>query len=110
MGEFVESLGVQQYNVSKQLKMLSQACLLKSVKEGRNVYYELAPEAEMFHQLIAALPDEDGFFEADLRHFSERVVAPARRRVSVLKKEEDKEVGDEEEVWEDDTHLPSNLL
>lgn len=75
VGELMQSVQGQPYNISKQLKVLGHAGMVASRKEGRHVYYRLGstqePLAEMIFKLIKDLPDEDGEFEADRLRFLE---------------------------------------
>ncbi len=73
--ELVDSLREPAYKLSRHLKILRQAGLLSSRKEGRWVYHRLVREPRYLLRLygaIMALPDEAGVFEADLRRFLER--------------------------------------
>ncbi len=73
--EFVDSLAEPQYNLSKHLKILRQAGILTATKEGRWVYHGLAKKPnhlERLYSLIAALPDSDRSFGADLKRFGKR--------------------------------------
>ena len=74
--ELVDSLGEPQYNMSRHLKLLRQAGLLAAEKEGRFVYHTLVVKPAYMAQLCAmvrSLPDVDGTFGADLKHFRERM-------------------------------------
>ena len=75
VGELMQSVQGQPYNISKQLKVLGHARMVTSRKVGRHVYYRLGlsedPFVKLLIQLIKELPDEDGEFEADRVRFLE---------------------------------------
>lgn len=74
--ELVDSLLETQYNLSRHLKTLRQAGLLKSEKDGRWVYHRLLAEGpHMAHLLeaIRALPDRSRIYAADLKRFRKRL-------------------------------------
>jgi len=74
--ELVDSLLEPSYKLSRHLKILRQAGLLASQKEGRWVYHRLVMKHEYLEQLYAtvrALPDSDGIYSADLKRFRERL-------------------------------------
>jgi len=74
--EFVDSLKERQYNVSRHLKVLGLAGLLRKEKEGRRAYYGLEaanPAISAFSRLIASLPDLDGTFARDQESFEEQM-------------------------------------
>jgi ArsR family transcriptional regulator len=60
--EIIDSLNENQYNVSRHLRALTNAGLLREKKEGRWVYYSLISPINQFHELIlkavATLPEE----------------------------------------------------
>ena len=73
--ELVDTLHAPAYKLSRHLKILRQAGLLSSRKEGRWVYHRLVREPRYLLRLygaIMALPDDTGVFEADLQRFHER--------------------------------------
>ena len=74
--ELVDSLLEPSYKLSRHLKILRQAGLLSSQKEGRWVYHRLVTEPVYLEQLYAtvqALPDSSGVYNADLKRFRERL-------------------------------------
>ena len=74
--ELVDSLLEPSYKLSRHLKILRQAGLLSSQKEGRWVYHRLVMEPSYLEPLYAtvqALPDPDGIYSADLKRFRERL-------------------------------------
>ncbi|MBT8038353.1 MAG: metalloregulator ArsR/SmtB family transcription factor [Verrucomicrobiae bacterium] len=105
VSEFVGSLQSLPYNVSKQLKILEQAGLVISRKEGRNVYYRLGADdaGSLLWQLIASLPDSDGDFSRDVQRYDRQGEQGA----------DDDGIADEyvdsESSYEPE-ELPSNLL
>ena len=101
VGEFVESLQGQPYNISKQLKLLEQTDLVLKQKQGRHVFYRLASNdvtlASEIFQLIENIPDSEGYFSKDLSRFENK-----DRHEEVLPVVEDVPFIEES--------LPSNLL
>lgn len=74
--ELVDSLLEPSYKLSRHLKILRQAGLLSSQKEGRWVYHRLVMEPAYLEQLYAtvqALPDSKGIYRADLKRFRDRL-------------------------------------
>jgi len=74
--ELVDSLMEPSYKLSRHLKILRQAGLLSSQKEGRWVYHSLVMKPVYLKQLFATvrvLPDIDGIYSADLKRFRERL-------------------------------------
>ena len=74
--ELVDSLLEPSYKLSRHLKILRQAGLLSSKKEGRWVYHRLVTEPAYLEQLYAtvqALPDSNKIYSADLKRFRERL-------------------------------------
>lgn len=106
VSEFVDSLQSLPYNASKQLKILEQAGLVRSRKEGRNVYYRLGSDdagvVDRLLTLIASLPDTGGDFDADLVRYERRLEAEE----GIIDEGLEAEPPYEEEAEE----LPSHLL
>ena len=74
--ELVDSLLEPQYKLSRHLKVLRQVGLLAAEKDGRFVYHRLVAQGRHLKSLyaaIAALPDRDGVFAADLQRFARRM-------------------------------------
>ncbi len=74
--ELVDSLLEPSYKLSRHLKILRQAGLLTSQKEGRWVYHRLVvepPYLELLYATVQALPDPGGVYSADLKRFRERL-------------------------------------
>jgi len=74
--ELVDSLLEPSYKLSRHLKILRQAGLLSSQKEGRWVYHRLVLEPsylETLYATVRALPDPHGIYSADLKRFRERL-------------------------------------
>ncbi len=74
--ELVDSLQEPSYKLSRHLKILRQAGLLSSQKEGRWVYHRLVTEPsylETLYATVQALPDGDQVYQADLARFTERI-------------------------------------
>lgn len=71
--EFVDSLEEPQYNVSRHLRVLRQAGLLKERKEGRWVYYSLKEEHERFKRALFRFLKTVSLDEEDRRRLKERL-------------------------------------
>ena len=74
--ELVDSLLEPSYKLSRHLKILRQAGLLASHREGRWVYHRLImepPYMEPLRATIKALPDSEGVYAADFERFRERL-------------------------------------
>jgi len=74
--ELVDSLLEPPYKLSRHLKILRQAGLLLSQKEGRWVYHRLVMKPAYLEQLYAtvqALPDSNDIYSEDLKRFRERL-------------------------------------
>lgn len=87
--ELVDSLQEPAYKLSRHLKILRQAGLLSSQKEGRWVYHRLVLEPRYLDSLYAtvrALPDPDQSYQADLARFKDRMCLRegGRCRVGIL--------------------------
>ncbi len=87
--ELVDALLEPQYNLSRHLKVLRQAGLLTSQKEGRWVYHRLTTDPDYLQQLYAlvrALPDPDNTYRTDFRRFKNRMALreDGRCRVGIL--------------------------
>lgn len=73
--ELVDSLLEPQYKLSRQVKILRQAGLLSTEKDGRWVYHRLAAGAgylKHLYDMVCALPDPNGLFAGDLERFEKR--------------------------------------
>ena len=74
--EFVDVLQERQYNVSRQLKTLASAGLVRGEKDGRWTYFGLPegddPVVASLWNLVAELPADESFAE-DQRRFAERI-------------------------------------
>ena len=95
--ELVDSLLEPQYKLSRHLKILRQAGLLDSEKEGRWVYHKLPTSTDSLGDLlgfIAALSDHEDLFASDLARFQKRLEhrEDGRCRVGVLTDELESEV------------------
>ncbi len=74
--ELVDSLLEPSYKLSRHLKILRQAGLLSSQKEGRWVYHRLVTKPAYLEQLYAtvqALPDSNDIYSEDLKRFRKRL-------------------------------------
>ncbi len=74
--ELVDVLLEPQYKLSRHLKILRQAGLLSSQKEGRWVYHQLTQKPDYLRQLyttVSSLPDSDLIFSTDLKRFNSRM-------------------------------------
>jgi ArsR family transcriptional regulator len=87
--ELVDGLQEPTYKLSRHLKILRQAGLLSSQKDGRWVYHRLISTPsylETLHATVRALPDPDQVYQADRVRFEERMCLRkgGRCRVGVL--------------------------
>ncbi len=87
--ELVDVLLEPQYKLSRHLKVLRQAGLLTSQKEGRWVYHRLTKNPDYLQQLytlVRSLPDPDDAYSTDLKHFKNRMALreEGRCRVGIL--------------------------
>ena len=74
--ELVDSLLEPSYKLSRHLKILRQAGLLSSQKEGRWVYHRLVLEPsylETLYATVRALPDPEDIYNADFERFRQRL-------------------------------------
>lgn len=74
--ELVDSLREPTYKISRHLKILRQAGLLSSQKEGRWVYHRLVtepPYLESLYATVRLLPDADEIYSEDLKRFRQRL-------------------------------------
>jgi len=74
--ELVDSLLEPSYKLSRHIKILRQAGLLSSQKEGRWVYHRLIKEPSylvFLHTTVQHLPDRAGIYQADLERFHKRL-------------------------------------
>lgn len=74
--ELVDSLLEPSYKLSRHLKILRQAGLLSSQKDGRWVYHRLVTKPAYMEQLYAtvqALPDSNEIYSEDLKRFRKRL-------------------------------------
>ena len=55
VGEIINSIEENQYNVSRHLKILKYAGLVKERKQGRFVYYSLSKTGEKMHKILIDL-------------------------------------------------------
>lgn len=84
--EFVDSLLEPEYKLSRHLKVLRQAGLIKAKKEGRWVYHSLVsdiPFLKSLYQTISALPDTGGFFKKDFTNFKKRLAMREEGRCQI---------------------------
>ena len=73
--EIMDALNLSQYNVSRYLKVLKNAGLIREKKDGRWVYYSLIEHENRFHELIlqavSSLPKE--LFAQDEKRLKKRL-------------------------------------
>ena len=83
--ELMDSLEVRHYNVSRCLKELRLAGLVKEKKEGRFVFYKINDIEDKFlvmlYKLISALPEKE--FEEDLSRMKKRISLRLKGRVVI---------------------------
>lgn len=72
--EFVDALEEPQYNVSRHLKELRQAGLLRERKEGRWVYYSLNEDGDNFKDSLFKLVRSISIVKEDVKRLKERLV------------------------------------
>lgn len=87
--ELVDSLQEPAYKLSRHLKILRQAGLLSTQKEGRWVYHRLVSGpayVKLLTETVCALPDPDKRFQTDRARFEERMCLreDGRCRVGIL--------------------------
>lgn len=87
--ELVDSLSEPAYKLSRHLKILRQAGLLSSYKDGRWVYHRLARTESYLEKLfetVRDLPDPDQVYAADRAHFEQRMClrVDGRCRIGIL--------------------------
>ena len=87
--ELVDSLSEPAYKLSRHLKILRQAGLLSSYKDGRWVYHRLARTESYLEKLfetVRDLPDPDQVYAADRARFEQRMCLreDGRCRVGIL--------------------------
>lgn len=74
--EITDSLGESQYNISRHLKILKNAALIKNRKEGRWVYSNIANKGDAFKKIlfegISSLPKTEKL-EKDERNLRKRL-------------------------------------
>ena len=84
--EFVDVLQERQYNVSRQLKALASAGLVRGEKDGRWTYFRLLAGEDAavasLCRLVAELPAE-GEFRDDQRRFKKRIKLRSEGRCRV---------------------------
>ena len=73
--EIMDALNISQYNVSRHLKILKNAGLIREKKDGRWVYYSLIEHDNRFHELllqaVASIPKE--LFAQDEKRLKKRM-------------------------------------
>jgi len=84
--ELVDSLLEPSYKLSRHIKILRQAGLLSSQKEGRWVYHRLIKKPsylECLYTTVQHLPDLAGIYRADLERFHKRLCLRQKGRCRV---------------------------
>ncbi len=81
VSDLVAILGQSQPRLSRHLKLLAEAGLLRRTPEGANAWFQVPPEAEFAHQLLARLPEAEPMLAAD-RRAAARVAAERARAAS----------------------------
>src|SRR3954453_10718278 len=76
--DLCEVLGQSQPRLSRHLKLLVEAGLLDRLPEGANVYFQLAPEADLARPGLARLPEDDPLLAADRRQAARLAAERAR--------------------------------
>ena len=113
VSDFVTSLGELQYNVSKQLKILQQAGLVKSKKTGRNVYFSLTNSslAKGVLAVVKNLVDSEKVFAADKKALAQALSKTKKlSKTKVKKQSKPAKVSQPKFEAKSSDDLPSNLL
>ncbi|RAI58123.1 ArsR/SmtB family transcription factor [Roseicella frigidaeris] len=76
--DLCEVLGQSQPRLSRHLRLLVEAGLLERLPEGANAYFQVPPGANLVHQLLARLPEEDPQLAADRRQAARLAAERAR--------------------------------
>lgn len=74
--ELSDALEEPEYKLSRHVKVLRQAGLLSSTKEGRWIYHRLVKDQshlKQLYQVVLSLPDPDHSLLRDLRKFKRRI-------------------------------------
>ena len=87
--ELVDSLQAPAYKLSRHIKILRQAGLLTSHKDGRWIYHGLVKKTkhlDLLYKSVRALPDPSFIYQADLERFKQRMSLreDGRCRVGIL--------------------------
>jgi ArsR family transcriptional regulator len=87
--ELVDSLQEPAYKLSRHLKILRQAGILTSKKDGRWIYHGLVKKInylDLLYKSVQALPDPSFIYQADLERFKQRMSLreDGRCRVGIL--------------------------
>jgi ArsR family transcriptional regulator len=87
--ELVDSLQEPAYKLSRHLKILRQAGILTSKKDGRWIYHGLVKNInylDLLYKSVQALPDPSFIYQADLERFKQRMSLreDGRCRVGIL--------------------------
>jgi len=96
--ELVDSLREPAYKLSRNLKILRQAGLLSSWKDGRWVYHRLVSDPaylKLLQASVCALPDPELVYQTDIARFKERMCLRegGRCRVGILSDDRKQESG-----------------
>jgi ArsR family transcriptional regulator len=81
VSDLVAILGQSQPRLSRHLKLLVEADLLRRTPEGANAWFQVPPGADFAHQILARLPESDPLLAAD-RRAAARVAAERARAAS----------------------------
>jgi ArsR family transcriptional regulator len=79
--DLCDVLGQSQPRLSRHLKLLVEAGLLERIPEGANAYFQVPPQAEVAHTVLARLPEDDPTLAADRRQ-AVRLAAERTRAAS----------------------------
>jgi ArsR family transcriptional regulator len=84
--ELVDSLQEPAYKLSRHIKILRQAGLLSSQKDGRWVYHRLVSGPsylESLYKFVQELPDTNQVYHRDRTHFQERMALRENGRCQI---------------------------
>lgn len=84
--ELVDSLMESQYKLSRHIKILRQAGLLNSKKEGRWVYHKLClnnHSLKYIYSFIKIIPDQENVFSKDISRFRKRLILRDKGRCTI---------------------------
>lgn len=85
--EFSEALHQPEYKLSRHLKVLKNAGLLKSVRDGKWIYHSLVRNQNYLKAILKAIilfPDFEGLTQTDFARFKKRAMKRSNGRCKIL--------------------------